>query len=633
MDGHGTTGGNGSDEETFGIEIVEKGNVLMDTIRERFNMLQREYQESNDSEEFYQNLQELEVSVRQSKRDQEESFLKEFYVSFAFASFDVGRYIDFFKCLTEACKCGYDILLLRETIYEVFVKPNQEIFRKNYEQNISVMKSQLIEYSEDLSFDNIEYYTLPTEQENIFFLMHKKTGKIEEMLDVDVDQMIPPELKNEFADIVVWRNVETLLPYLVHCTTYKNCYYISENINKLRACMQSNFLGSIYLQNLVVVKNYEQLIEYLEKNEEYLPWNIIAYKKYAEDLYEQLIELHKRRLGQKMQKRPLLSICIPSYNRGDKALVSIKKILAMNFDYEVEVIVSNNGSDNQTKGEYLELSQIEDSRLIYHEFESNRGYLANSCKVADLARGDFFMLLSDEDTICESGLYQILNLIMKKGEDLSVIKTSHKIQGSCETGYAFKGVNAYQKYMLSSNYLSTNIYRKDWIDKYIYYPYDHGDNKACLHYPHMCWELFALQYGDVISTDIFLVDEGEAVDNSDAEEAEIREGMTIREYQTVEGRLCQHAGFLEVIRALDIYNKEQNSRLMLYYNLCSKTFFLVNLSINLFYGNRERLFRMQMVRDYCKEKLNEIEQELSPELFDLGHELIDELYFLFRVEK
>lgn len=631
MDGHGTTGGNGSDEETFGIEIVEKGNVLMDTIRERFNMLQREYQESNDPEEFYQNLQELEVSVRQSKRDQEESFLKEFYVTFAFASFDVGRYIDFFKCLTEACKCGYDILLLRETIYEVFVKPNQEIFRKNYEQNISVMKSWLIEYSEDLSFDNIEYYTLPTEQENIFFLMHKKNGKIDGMLDVDLDQIIPPELENAFAGIVVRRDVEVLLPYLTHCTSYKKCYYISENIDKFKACMQS--IGSFYLQNLVVVRNHEQLIEYLEKNEEYLPWNIVAYKKHAEDLYERLMDLHKRRLEKTMSKRPLLSICIPSYNRGDKALANIKKILSMNFDYEVEVIVSNNGSDNQTKGEYLELSQIEDSRFVYHEFESNRGYLANSCKVADLARGEFFMLLSDEDTICELGLYQILNLIMKKGKSLAVIKTPHKIKGAYEPGYASKGIGAYQKYMLKSNYLSINIYRKDWIDKYIYYPYDHGDNKACLHYPHMCWELFALQYGDVISTDIFLVDEGEAVDNSDVEEAEINDDMTIYEYQTVEGRLEQHAGFLEVIRTLDIYNKEKNSRLMLYYKLCSKTFFLVNLSINLFYGNKERLSKIQAVRDYCKEKLNEIEQELSPELFDLGHELIDELYFLFRVEK
>lgn len=605
----------------------------MDTIRERFNMLQREYQESNDPEEFYQNLQELEVSVRQSKRDQEERFLKEFYVSFAFASFDVGRYIDFFKCLTEACKCGYDILLLRETIYEVFVKPNQEIFRKNYEQNISVMKSRLIEYSEDLSFDNIEYYTLPTEQENIFFLMHKKTGKIDGMLDVDLDQIIPPELENAFAGIVVRRDVEVLLPYLTQCTSYKKCYYISENIEKLKACMQSKFWGSIYLENLVVVKNSQQLIEYLVKNEEYLPWNIMAYKKYADDLYGQLIELHKRRLGQKMQKRPLLSICIPSYNRGDKALVSIKKILAMNFDYEVELVLSNNGSDNQTKGEYLELSQIEDSRFIYHEFESNRGYLVNSCKVADLARGEFFMLLSDEDTIYESGLYQILNLIMKKGKSLAVIKTLHKIQGKCESGYASKGIEAYQKYMLKSNYLSINIYRKDWIDKYIYYPYDHSDNKACLYYSHMCWELFALQYGDVISTDIFLVDEGEAVDNSDAEEAQINDDMTIYEYQTVEGRLEQHAGFLDVIRTLDIYNREKNSRLMLYYKLCSKTFFLVNLSINLFYGNKERLSKMQMVRDYCKEKLKEIEKELFPEFLDLGYELIDELYLLFTTEE
>lgn len=606
---------------------------MIDIIWEQYRSIQREYQEGNNLEECYQKLRELEMSIGKNKWNYAESFLLEFYTTFAFVCFDLGRYIDFFNYLMEGCTYGYDISLLQETLYEVFVKPNQEIFRKNYEQNISVMKSRLIEYSEDLSFDNIEYYTLPTEQENIFFLMHKKTGKIDGMLDVDLDQIIPPELENAFAGIVVRRDVEVLLPYLTHCTSYKKCYYISENINKLRACMQSNFLGSIYLQNLVVVKNYEQLIEYLEKNEEYLPWNIVAYKKHAEDLYERLMDLHKRRLEKTMSKRPLLSICVPSYNRGDKALANIKKILSMNFDYEVEVIVSNNGSDNQTKGEYLELSQIEDSRFIYHEFESNRGYLVNSCKVADLARGEFFMLLSDEDTIYESGLYQILNLIMKKGKSLAVIKTLHKIKGAYEPGYASKGIEAYQKYMLKSNYLSINIYRKDLIDKYIYYPYDHSDNKACLYYSHMCWELFALQYGDVISTDIFLVDEGEAVNNSDVEEAEINDDMTIYEYQTVEGRLEQHAGFLEVIRTLDIYNKEKNSRLMLYYNLCSKTFFLVNLSINLFYGNKERLSKMQMVRDYCKEKLNEIEQELSPELFDLGHELIDELYFLFRVEK
>ena len=53
-----------------------------------------------------------------------------------------------------------------------------------------------------------------------------------------------------------------------------------------------------------------------------------------------------------MNKQPLLSICIPTYNRADKLKQTLESIVSqpefIDFD-EFEIVISDNGSKDGTK--------------------------------------------------------------------------------------------------------------------------------------------------------------------------------------------------------------------------------------------------------------------------------------------
>ena len=60
----------------------------------------------------------------------------------------------------------------------------------------------------------------------------------------------------------------------------------------------------------------------------------------------------------------LLSICIPSHNRGHRALALVEELLQLPYGNELEIICSNNGSDKNTEG-YEKLKEIKDERFVY----------------------------------------------------------------------------------------------------------------------------------------------------------------------------------------------------------------------------------------------------------------------------
>ena len=92
-------------------------------------------------------------------------------------------------------------------------------------------------------------------------------------------------------------------------------------------------------------------------------------------------KLHEKRLLEKQTKdNVFLTIGIPSYNRGKILLENIKHLQCLEYDAEIEFVVSNNGS--QIEAEYYDqISKLNDSRLVYTSFQSNQGYASNVLNV------------------------------------------------------------------------------------------------------------------------------------------------------------------------------------------------------------------------------------------------------------
>ena len=94
--------------------------------------------------------------------------------------------------------------------------------------------------------------------------------------------------------------------------------------------------------------------------------------------------------------RPFVTIAIPTYNRSDGYLrEALESALAQ--DYEpVEIVVVDNASTDST-GAYV--ASMADERLRYIRNETNLGVNGNFNACLEHARGEYFLLLHDDDRI------------------------------------------------------------------------------------------------------------------------------------------------------------------------------------------------------------------------------------------
>lgn len=96
-----------------------------------------------------------------------------------------------------------------------------------------------------------------------------------------------------------------------------------------------------------------------------------------------------------MGESPLVSVCVPTYNRAEKLEHAIRSALAQEHA-NLEVVVCDNGSDDETPAVAQRLRRS-DERVRYLREERNRGPTANMNLALREARGDYVMLLGDDD--------------------------------------------------------------------------------------------------------------------------------------------------------------------------------------------------------------------------------------------
>ena len=93
--------------------------------------------------------------------------------------------------------------------------------------------------------------------------------------------------------------------------------------------------------------------------------------------------------------QPLVSVCVPTYNRADKLKVAIMNIRAQSY-YNVEIIISDNNSSDKTE-ELCSKLQKEDDRIKYFRQNNNIGPTANFEFVRQQAKGKYFIWHGDDD--------------------------------------------------------------------------------------------------------------------------------------------------------------------------------------------------------------------------------------------
>lgn len=93
--------------------------------------------------------------------------------------------------------------------------------------------------------------------------------------------------------------------------------------------------------------------------------------------------------------RPLVSICVPTRNRGAALAAAIRDICRQ--DYEpLEILISDNCSEDNTEQVCRELMR-EDSRIRYVRHATNLGLHGNHNYCMDQGRGEFVSIFHDHD--------------------------------------------------------------------------------------------------------------------------------------------------------------------------------------------------------------------------------------------
>lgn len=197
---------------------------------------------------------------------------------------------------------------------------------------------------------------------------------------------------------------------------WNNTYIVlNDSVEKFMSFFKLPGFSALLPKKVHIFSDTEKMIDFFKKNPNmYLPRIIYALEQ---ERYKGIIEdIHQKRIyNGKHGNNVFLSICIPSYNRGKLALEAVQHALRTEYDSEIEILVSDNGSSIGKK-EYEMIQDMRDSRVQYYQLRKNEGIAANICNCLKKATGHFAILLSDEEQLIVENLDQLLEYLWNNQE-------------------------------------------------------------------------------------------------------------------------------------------------------------------------------------------------------------------------
>lgn len=113
---------------------------------------------------------------------------------------------------------------------------------------------------------------------------------------------------------------------------------------------------------------------------------------------------------------PLVSVCIPTYNRCEQLKTAVESVLKGSYDH-VAIIISDNASSDGTQ-EWCESVCAADNRVSYFRHEVNQGPTRNFEFARSKANGKYFMWLADDDYLDPNYIYSCVDALEA---DLSLV--------------------------------------------------------------------------------------------------------------------------------------------------------------------------------------------------------------------
>lgn len=132
------------------------------------------------------------------------------------------------------------------------------------------------------------------------------------------------------------------------------------------------------------------------------------------------------RTKNEIKHQPLLSICIPTYNGGNRLPDTLKYLsdALTKVMHNVEILIVDNCSDDNTY--QVVRPYLKDRRWNYHKNHENIGYNYSVINIIkNLTKGTYTWLLGDDDWVIPTILEQITSRLQL--ENIDYISLGHKV--------------------------------------------------------------------------------------------------------------------------------------------------------------------------------------------------------------
>lgn len=470
-------------------------------------------------------------------------------LSYACGKFEEQKYEEALEGFILAYAKGYERQWILENIYNCYMAGNEHEFRKAFEAcgcgtGISYEECILdfIPYREG------EYYIFDKEQQAFWGIF-----SVEELQNTEADFAIQ---KLEFSDISVeldwnWKKKIGILTAAKRKKIYAICHdrYRSVSFCKIPE------LGS-YMQNVRIFSSREEFQKYFHDNTSvYLPGSHHGTEESQLAIQEIIKQEHAYRITPvgRDTGNILLTIAIPTYNRGGLLLDRLENLLSMDYDAEIEILVSNHGTVKY-KEEYQKASQIRDARLHYVDHGEELPYMENWRRAVGLSKGKYVLLVSDEDDVIIGALEHYLG-VLSENPDVGIIRARTMEQAAYieEDKYAKRGYEAFREGFLRQNYLSGMFFRrKDFIESHFEKLDVYRGNSFYDNYPHEWWFATLCFLGDYMEDSTCLIVEDASLLPAKAakkERGEVEE-ISLPVYAKYEKRFEQAEGYLAFLRLM-----------------------------------------------------------------------------------
>ncbi len=134
-----------------------------------------------------------------------------------------------------------------------------------------------------------------------------------------------------------------------------------------------------------------------------------------------------------MSPTPLISVCIPAYNRVSVLPALLESILKQEFD-GFEVVINEDASPERPLIRAVVERYVAEypNRIRYFENENNLGYDANLRSLIERSQGDYCLFMGNDDLMCAGALRTVTDGIARHPDVGVVVRSYASFDGDPE---------------------------------------------------------------------------------------------------------------------------------------------------------------------------------------------------------